>query len=149
VADLRRRGLTNRQIADRLGYSKRTVERAFHRYRITGCGAPVSNPRHIRCDACIAADPRQTPALRKSRGAAISARKQAEAAWQGASVDPDAWEKTIRPALASVGLSAIVGRLGVSKSSAWSWKVGRTTPHPSHWRALADLAGVPLPGAAH
>ena len=35
LAGLRRRGLTNRQIADRLGFSKRTVERAFQRYRIS------------------------------------------------------------------------------------------------------------------
>ena len=35
LAGLRRRGLTNRQIADRLGFSKRTVERALQRYRIS------------------------------------------------------------------------------------------------------------------
>jgi transposase len=35
AADLRRKGLTNRRIADRLGYSKRTVERALQRYRIS------------------------------------------------------------------------------------------------------------------
>jgi IS30 family transposase len=35
LAGLRRRGLTDRQIADRLGFSKRTVERALQRYRIS------------------------------------------------------------------------------------------------------------------
>jgi hypothetical protein len=70
--------------------------------------------------------------------------KQAEAAWEGAGLDPYAWEKTIRPALAWVGLSAIIGRLGVWKSSAWGWKVGRTTPHPSHCRPLVEVAGITL-----
>jgi hypothetical protein len=80
--------------------------------------------------------------MRKSRAAAISALKQAEAAWEGVGMDLDAWEKAIRSAQASVGPAAIVRRFGVSKSSAWSWKVGRTTPHPSHWHALAELAEV-------
>ncbi|MHB8246885.1 MAG: CRISPR-associated endonuclease Cas1 [Acidimicrobiales bacterium] len=42
-----------------------------------GCGGAVSNPRHVRCDACIAADPAQAPEIRGRRGAAIAARKRA------------------------------------------------------------------------
>ncbi|HXY46064.1 MAG TPA: hypothetical protein VEH29_17900, partial [Acidimicrobiales bacterium] len=40
------------------------------------CGGPVTNRRHVRCDRCIGADPRQTPELRGRRGAAIAARKR-------------------------------------------------------------------------
>jgi hypothetical protein len=35
LGKLRRKGLTVRQIADRFGCSKRTVERALERYRLT------------------------------------------------------------------------------------------------------------------
>jgi hypothetical protein len=43
-----------------------------------------------------------------------------------------------------VGVSAIMGACGVSKSTAWSWKMSRTIPAPVHWRTLALLAGVEL-----
>jgi hypothetical protein len=36
----------------------------------------------------------------------------------------------------------MISRLGVSKSFAWWWQVGRTTAHPSHWAALAEPTGV-------
>jgi len=37
----------------------------------------VTNPLHVRCDACIAADPAQAPEIRGTRGAAIAARRRA------------------------------------------------------------------------
>jgi CRISPR-associated endonuclease Cas1 len=115
------------------------------------CGGPVANRRRVRCDTCIAADPRQTPALRASRAAAISGRRRAEAEWEaahpGAVFDPQRFAATIRPALAAVKLSAIVAACGVTKSTASSWRTGKTTPHVSHWPALAELAGVPLPAS--
>jgi hypothetical protein len=40
-------------------------------------GGRVTNHRHVRCDACIEADPRQTAELQGRRGAAIAARKRA------------------------------------------------------------------------
>jgi hypothetical protein len=112
----------------------------------TTCGAPVTNPRHTTCPLCQATDPRQAPTVRANRGRAISRTRQRDAALSQAGwADPGAWE-AVRAGLGSVGLSAIMGACGVSKSTAWSWKTGRTTPAPGHWRSLAELGGVELGG---
>jgi hypothetical protein len=107
------------------------------------CGGLVSDHRHVRCDPCIAADPRQTPKLRATRAAAIAARRQTEAAWAeatgGASLDPDQFASMILPALSAVKLSVIVAACGVSKATASSWRAGKTRPHPSHWKSLTEL----------
>jgi CRISPR associated protein Cas1 len=47
------------------------------------CGGAVTDRHRVRCDACIDRDPRQTLELRAKRAAAISTRRQAEAAWEG------------------------------------------------------------------
>jgi hypothetical protein len=90
----------------------------------------------VRCDACIDRDPRQTPELRAKRAAAISARRQAEAAWKGVGMDPEFFRSMVLPALATVKLSAIVEVCGVAKGTASDWRAGKRTPHP-----------VPLAGA--
>ncbi len=114
------------------------------------CGGEVTNPRRVRCDACMSADPRQRPGLRRSRAQAISARRQAEAGWSrkhhpGIVVDRRWAVEELRPALAEVKLSAIIEATGVAKSTASGWRSGRHLPHPMHWQALTELAGVPLP----
>ena len=110
------------------------------------CGGAVTQRHRVRCDACIDRDPRQTPDLRAKREAAISARRQAEAAWEGAGVDPEFFRSMILPALATVKLSAIVEACGVSKGTASYWRSGKWTPHPSRWPALAELAGLGTAG---
>lgn len=42
----------------------------------------MTNHQHVRCDACIAADPHRTLELRGRRGAAIAARKRAQRHWE-------------------------------------------------------------------
>lgn len=117
------------------------------------CGSNVDSPRHVRCAGCQAKDPRQTPKLRESRARAISARRQAEAAWeathpgQGKLVSHDYYAETVFPALAPVGLRTIMERCGVTKSTAWSWRSGRTTPNMMHWQTLVEL-GRPGAGQA-
>jgi hypothetical protein len=58
----------------------------------------VSDRHHARCDACIDADPRQTPDIRGARGKAIAARKRAIREWEeahpGADYDPDLFRRT-------------------------------------------------------
>ena len=110
-------------------------------YTCTACGAPVDNARHTRCQGCQDADPRQIPAIRATRALAISRARRRDA--EQASVGDLSWE-AIRPRLASVGLTAIMRTCGVSKSTAWSWKTGRTTPAPCH---LAPLSVLSVPAA--
>jgi CRISPR-associated endonuclease Cas1 len=108
------------------------------------CGNPVNHPHHVRCTNCISNDPRQTPKLRDSRARAISARRQAEAEFTrqhpDLAYDPELWDNTIQPALADMKLTTISQATGVSKSTASSWRAGKTRPHISHWTALGALA---------
>jgi hypothetical protein len=110
------------------------------------CGGAVSNHRHVRCDACIDADPRQTPELRGRRAAAISSRRRKEAQWEDANPevywDPDYLDREIQPRLGTMRLQDIMEVCGVSKGTASCWRSGKWTPHPSHWAALAELVGV-------
>jgi CRISPR-associated endonuclease Cas1 len=106
------------------------------------CGGQVANSRRVRCDGCIAEDPRQTPKVRAARAMAISARRQAEAAWECVGMDPADFRSAVLPALATIKLSAIVAACGVSKGTASYWRSGKWTPHPSHWLKLAELARV-------
>jgi hypothetical protein len=107
------------------------------------CGGTVTNPRHVRCDACIAADPAQAPEIRGRRGAAIAARKRALAEWDslnpGAVYDPELFARDILPRLATVKLSEIVEATGMSKAYASDVRRGKWTPHVSTWEALAAL----------
>jgi len=106
------------------------------------CGGPVSNNKHVRCQDCINADPRQTAELRGRRGNAIAARKRTNTAWQEAGglgdFDPNAWEH-IAAGLKTVKLNDITKATGLSKGFASTIRSGKYRPHPSHWPALAAL----------
>jgi len=52
------------------------------------CGQTVTNPRHVRCEARIDADPASTPEIRGRRGAAIAARKRRLSEWEAANPGP-------------------------------------------------------------
>jgi CRISPR-associated endonuclease Cas1 len=110
------------------------------------CGGAVTNPRHVRCDACIDADPTSTPEIRGRRGAAIAARKRALTEWNkanpGTVYDPDLFRREILPRLALVKLSEIAEAAGCSKAYASDIRRGKWTPHVSTWGALAALAGA-------
>ena len=110
------------------------------------CGGPVSNQRHVRCEACIAADPSHAPEVRGRRGAAIAARKRALSEWDKANpdavYDPELFRREILPRLASVKLSEIAQAAGYSKASASDIRRGKWTPHVSTWGALSELAGT-------
>ncbi|MGC9961769.1 MAG: CRISPR-associated endonuclease Cas1 [Acidimicrobiales bacterium] len=112
------------------------------------CGGAVSNHRHVRCDACIAADPRQAPEIRGRRGAAIAARKRALIEWDqahpGTVHNPELFRRDILPRLSTAKLSEIVEATGMSKAFASQVRAGKFAPHVSTWRALAELAGVKL-----
>ena len=111
------------------------------------CGGSVTDQRRVRCDACIEADPRQTPAVRGRRAKALAARHRKQAAWASGggagAFDPNVWP-TIQTGLAAVRLADIMAATGVSKSFASTVRSGASRPHISLWPALAELAGVPL-----
>jgi hypothetical protein len=108
----------------------------------------VTNPRHVRCDACIAADAAQAPEIRGRRGAAIAARKRALSEWDKANpdvvYDPELFRREILPRLALVKLSEIAEAASCSKAYAADIRRGKWTPHVSTWAALAGLAGAEI-----
>ena len=105
----------------------------------------MTNHRHVRCDNCIAADPRQTAELRGRRGAAIAARKKAQRKWGDThpveSGDPEYFRREILPGLAKVTLAEIMAATGISKAFASQVRAGKFTPHVSTWPALGRLVG--------
>jgi CRISPR-associated endonuclease Cas1 len=123
-----------------------------------GCGKTITNGR-INCAECAigGATERLVNAAKLGRVAArtpearakhIASRKrhaQAESAWN-ASKQPvwltsDVFSQKVQPLLANTPTSAIRSRIAVSR-----WYAGRIRegycPHPRHWKALAELAGV-------
>jgi CRISPR-associated endonuclease Cas1 len=107
------------------------------------CGKAVTNPRHVRCEACIAADPTQAPEIRGRRGAAIAARKRALTEWDKANTDavydPELFRREILPRLRTVPLAEIMAVAGCCKASASDYRRGKRTPHVSTWAALVEL----------
>ena len=116
------------------------------------CGGAVTNPRHVRCEACIAADPAQAPEIRGRRGTAIAARKRALTEWDKVNsetvYDPQLFRREILPRLRTVPLSEIMEAAGCSKASASDYRRGKRTPYVSTWVALAELVGVEVEFAA-
>jgi hypothetical protein len=110
------------------------------------CGATVSNARRVRCDDCIATDPRQTAENRGRRASAIGVRKRRQVEWEsahpGQAFYPDYFARAILPGLATVKLSVMVEATGLSKGFCSQVRAGKFTPHVSHWPALAAVAGV-------
>jgi hypothetical protein len=125
---------------------------AFPLWTCPDCGGAVTNPRHVRCDACIDADPASTPEIRGRRGAAIAARKRALTEWDranpGTVYDPELFRREILPRLATVKLSQIAEAASCSKAYASDIRRGKWTPHVSTWGALGALGGVVVDSAA-
>jgi CRISPR-associated endonuclease Cas1 len=115
-------------------------------YSCPDCGGAVENARHVRCAGCNAKDPRQTPAVRASRGRAISARKRALRKRTDAGLpehcDRDWYLREVLPRLAGVKLAEIMSAAGCSKGYASVIRKGTYVPHASTWLALAELVGV-------
>ena len=110
------------------------------------CGGTLTNPKRVRCEACIEADLRQAPEVRGGRGAAIAARKRALVEWDRShpevAYDPDLFRREILPRLATVKLTEIMAATGMSKGSASDVRRGKWTPHVSTWAALAMLVDL-------
>ncbi|MGD0085075.1 MAG: hypothetical protein ABSD78_18045 [Acidimicrobiales bacterium] len=148
-----RKEATRQALASTTTQQRSATASALPLWTCPDCGGPVTNHRHVRCDACIAADPAQTPEVPGRRGAAIAARKRALAEWEqanpGRACDPEWFQRDILPGLANVPLKAIMEATGMSKASASDVRRGKWTPHVSTWAALVRLieeqARVPSP----
>jgi len=125
---------------------KPTSSKARQAWTCPDCGGPVTNHRHVRCEACIAADPAQAPEIRGRRGAAIAARKRAQSEWDkanpGVVYDPELFRREVWPRLATVPIKEIAAAAGCSKASASDIRRGMWAPHVSMWKALGELAGL-------
>jgi hypothetical protein len=149
VVKARKVEATRRAAAGRVLQRAAAQPAALALWTCPDCGGAVTNPRHVRCDTCIAADPAQAPEIRGRRGAAIAARKRALSEWDKANpdavYDPELFRREILPRLAGVKLSEIVEATGLSKSYASQVRAGKFTPHVSMWRAFGELVGVTQP----
>jgi CRISPR-associated endonuclease Cas1 len=125
---------------------KSTGAGAFPLWTCPDCGGAVTNPRQVRCETCIAADPVSTSEVRERRGAAIAARKRALAEWDkanpGAVYDPELFRREILPRLANIKLMDIAEAAGCCKASASDIRRGKWAPHVSTWAALRALASL-------
>jgi CRISPR-associated endonuclease Cas1 len=146
VVKARKVEATRRAAAGRVLQRRPVQPAALALWTCPDCGGAVTNPRHVRCDACIAADPAQAPEIRGRRGAAIAARKRAQSEWDkanpGAVYDPELFRRDILPALQNVKLSEIAEAAGCSKAYASDIRRGKWTPHVSTWAAIAGLVGM-------
>src|ERR1039458_6609566 len=148
VVKARKVEATRRAAASRVLQRPPAQSAALPLWTCPDCGGAVTNPRHVRCDACIAADPAQAPEIRGRRGAAIAARKRALSEWHKANpdavYDPELFRREILPRLAPVKLAEIAEAAGCSKAYASDIRRGKWTPHVSTWGALGELVHVTL-----
>jgi hypothetical protein len=149
VVKARKVEATRRAAASRVLQRPPAQSAALPPWTCPDCGGAVTNPRHVRCETCIAADPAQAPEIRGRRGVAIAARKRALTEWEQANpdtvYDPELFRRDILPRLAGVKLSEIAEAAGCSKAYASDIRRGKWTPHVSTWSALAALVGVMQP----
>ncbi|MGA9077460.1 MAG: CRISPR-associated endonuclease Cas1 [Acidimicrobiales bacterium] len=152
VVKARKVEASRRATADRVLQRPPVQPVALALWTCPDCGGAVTNPRHVRCDKCIAADPAQAPEIRGRRGAAIATRKRALSEWDKANpdsaYDPELFPREILPRLQIVKLSEIAEAAGCSKASASDIRRGKWTPHISTWPALADLVRIEVPCVA-
>jgi CRISPR-associated endonuclease Cas1 len=109
------------------------------------CGREVSREKLIEL-AKTGRAVAQSPESQKKRTETQLRHEAAKRAWRS-SPQPD-WpdERTyieeIQPGLTSVTISTITSKLAVSECYAADIRAGRRRPHPRHWEALAQLAGL-------
>ncbi len=150
--------LTQRNKREVKGSEVPRVKRPKPEHVCSGCGKAIRLERkHCANCAIDSATERLVNAARIGRAAARSPEARAKhvasrqrhaqacSAWnastQPAWLTSEVFSQQIQPQLANIPTSAIRSRIGVSR-----WYAGRIRqgyrPHPRHWQALAELAGV-------
>jgi CRISPR-associated endonuclease Cas1 len=123
-----------------------------------GCGATTHGGRHCpRCGREISREEliqsakigrvvAQSPKSQRKRAKTQRRHRAAQQAWRSSPkpvwLTEDIYVETIQPRLAAVPISTLASTLGVSEPYAAEIRAGRRRPHPRHWQALANLAGV-------
>jgi CRISPR-associated endonuclease Cas1 len=124
-----------------------------------GCGTTTHEGRH--CPTCgrrvsavklieLAKQGRvvaQSQGSQAKRSASQTRHEAAKRAWRSKPKrrtwpDEKTYMTQIHPRLLSVTISALSVALGVCESYAADIRTGRRRPHPRHWQALAQLAGL-------
>jgi ribosome-binding protein aMBF1 (putative translation factor) len=123
-----------------------------------GCGKDI-NAEVTRCRQCAIEGATQrladaarlgrvasrTPAARAKQSATQRQQARARSSWTASSqpawLTMEVYSERIQPLLAAMSSSSIASKIGASR-----WYAGRVRrgyrPHPRHWQALAELAGV-------
>jgi ribosomal protein L32 len=112
------------------------------------CGREVSREKLIEL-AKIGRVAAQSPESRRKHSETQRRHEAAKRAWRSSPKadwpDENTYVRQIQPRLAAVTISALASALVVSAPYAADIRAGRHRPHPRHWLALAELAGV-VPG---
>jgi CRISPR-associated endonuclease Cas1 len=97
--------------------------------------------------------PTHTKEARRARAEANSRQREEERRWKAHRDRANAdsvelqdhhwYESEIQPRLGVFSLPAIARSTGSSTTSASQWRAGKRVPHKRHWKALAELVGVP------
>jgi ribosomal protein L32 len=109
------------------------------------CGREVSREKLIELAkrGRVAA---QSAESRKKHSETQRQHEAAKRAWRAtprsAWPDETTYSEAIQPRLSSITISALSSALGVCESYAADIRAGRRRPHPRHWQALAELAGI-------
>ena len=110
---------------------------------------PASLDRARRVATSAGTRPTHTAIARAKCQTANRAQRAEQTAWEeehaGEAHDPAWFASVVVPGLATVTLPSIAKATGMSTSAATKVRSGRRVPHPRHWPALAELAGVVLP----
>jgi len=146
-ATVRARKASAKQAATRAVAGRAEAWRASGKATLVGgcvdCGAPLTRPRHLRCERCLEQTPGQSRAVRRRRGRAIAAAQADLAQWRsehlGEERAPTEAFAPIHERLVGVKLAEIMTATGLSKSMASQIRSGRVVPHVRHWPALVRL----------
>ncbi len=123
-----------------------------------GCGATTRGGRH--CPSCgrevsrgeliesakVGRVVAQGPKSQEKRSETQRRHRAAQQAWSSspkpAWLNEGTYLEKIYPRLVGITISVLASTLGVSEPYAADIRAGRRRPHPRHWLALAELAGV-------
>jgi CRISPR-associated endonuclease Cas1 len=115
------------------------------RSHCAACAGPESSKRMLDI-ARLGRIATHSPKAEALRAATRRRHAAALKSWQPSEhprwLTEDVYLKQIRPALRDSTISAIASALSISLPYATDIRAGRRRPHPRHWQALAQLAGV-------